>query len=49
MASETIDEYLATLIDNKRAVISAVVDGEEVEQDDTILGDLVKRLLRGEF
>lgn len=49
MASETIDEYLATLIDNKRSVISAVVDGEKVEEDDTILGDLMKRLLRGEF
>ena len=49
LASDTIDEYLATLIENKRAVISAVVDGEKVEQSDTILVDLIKRLTRGEF
>jgi SNF2 family DNA or RNA helicase len=49
LANQTIDEYLATLIDNKRAVISAIVDGERVERDDNILVDLVRRLTEGEF
>lgn len=49
MAEDTIDEYLATLIDNKKAVIAAVVDGERVDKDDTILVDLLRRLTEGEF
>jgi hypothetical protein len=49
MAEDTIDEYLATLIDNKRAVISAVVDGEKAERSDNILTDLLRRLAEGEF
>jgi hypothetical protein len=49
MAEDTIDEYLATLIDNKRAVISAVVDGERAERNDNILTDLLRRLAEGEF
>lgn len=49
MASDTIDEYLATLIDNKRAVISAVIDGENIERSDNILVDLLRRLTEGEF
>jgi SNF2 family DNA or RNA helicase len=49
MAQSTIDEYLASLIDSKRAVVSAVVDREKVEREDNILFDLLKRLTEGEF
>ena len=49
MATETIDEYLASLIDDKHMVVSAVVDGKKVKSDDTILADLLNRLSRGEF
>lgn len=49
MANGTIDEYLAAIIDNKRSVISAVVDGEKTERSDNILADLMRRLTQGEF
>lgn len=49
IAEDTIDEYLATLIDNKRAVINAVVDGIKSDKDDNILADLLRRLTEGEF
>jgi SNF2 family DNA or RNA helicase len=49
MAADTIDERLASLIDHKRAVVSAIVDGQEVEEDENILADLLNRLTSGEF
>ena len=49
MAADTIDERLASLIDHKRAVVSAIVDGQEVEEDENILADLLNRLTNGEF
>lgn len=49
MAVDTIDEYLARLIDNKRAVISAIIDGEKVDKDENILADLLRRITNGEF
>ena len=49
LASDTIDEYLARLIDSKHAVVSAAVDGVFVEKDDTILADLLRRLMSREF
>lgn len=49
MAANTIDEYLARIIDRKRAVVSAIVDGQEIEEDDNILADLLNRLTNGEF
>ena len=49
MAANTIDERLASLIDHKRAVVSAIVDGQEVEEDENILADLLNRLTNGEF
>lgn len=49
IAEDTIDEYLATLIDNKRAVINAVVDGIKSDKNDNILADLLRRLTEGEF
>jgi hypothetical protein len=49
MAVDTIDEYLARMIDGKHAMISAIVDGEEVGQDTKILVDLMRRIAEGEF
>ena len=48
MAAGTIDEYLAELIDHKRAIISAVVDGTQKDEEH-ILSDLLNRLSMGEF
>jgi len=49
MASQSIDEYLAAMIEGKRAIVSAVVDREIIDRDDNILVDLMRRLAEGEF
>lgn len=49
MAADTIDERLARMIDHKRSVVSAIVDGQAVEHDENILADLLRRLTDEEF
>lgn len=49
MATGTIDEYLAGLIDRKGAVVAAVVDRMEIADDDKILTDLLRRIADKEF
>jgi SWI/SNF-related matrix-associated actin-dependent regulator 1 of chromatin subfamily A len=45
LAADTVDETIATLLERKRAVIAAVTDG--VEEDDDSLVDALVRDLRG--
>lgn len=49
MATGTIDEYLANMIDRKGAVVAAAVDRMQIEDEDRILADLLRRIADKEF
>ena len=42
LAADTIEEYIAGLIDSKRKVVAGVLDGKDVE-DGSMLGELLKK------
>jgi SWI/SNF-related matrix-associated actin-dependent regulator 1 of chromatin subfamily A len=46
LAADTVDETIATLLERKRAIIGAVVDGREQDEDGVL--DALVRELRGE-
>jgi SWI/SNF-related matrix-associated actin-dependent regulator 1 of chromatin subfamily A len=46
VAESSIDEYVASLIDEKRKVVTASTDGQDVEQS-SLLSELMDRLVRG--
>lgn len=46
VAEGTIDEDILELLDSKRAVVEAIMDGRASEEDDDILDELVERLQR---
>lgn len=42
LAADTIEEYIAGLIDSKRKTVTAILDGKEVD-DSAMLGELLKK------
>lgn len=49
MAEDTVDETLAALLDRKNQIISAAIDGREVDEDESILVGLLARIINGAF
>lgn len=49
LAERTVDETLAALLDRKNRVISAALDGREVDEDESVLVGLLARVIEGVF
>lgn len=49
LAEKSVDETLAGLLDKKNMVISAALDGREVEEDESVLVGLLARIIEGVF
>lgn len=49
LAESSVDETLASLLDKKNRVISAALDGREVDEDESVLVGLLARVIDGVF
>jgi SWI/SNF-related matrix-associated actin-dependent regulator of chromatin subfamily A-like protein 1 len=49
LADQSVDETLAGLLDRKNRIISAALDGREIEEDESILVGLLARVIDGVF
>lgn len=49
LAEKSVDETLAGLLDKKNIIISAALDGREIDEDESVLVGLLARLIEGVF